>query len=109
MKYTLKYYETDTGDAPLIDWLETLKDRKTAAVIKARIERLRFGLFGDTKYLEQEVSELRIHFGPGYRVYYTQAGDKIIILLCAGDKSSQKKDIKKAIEYTKLLKENGNA
>lgn len=64
-----------------------------------RIGRLRLGNFGDTKSLGTGVYELRIHFGPGYRIYYGLEGNKIVILLCAGDKSSQKKDIKKAVTF----------
>lgn len=107
--YTLKYFETDSGQSPFVEWLETLKDRKTAAIIKARIERLRFGLFGDAKFLECDVFELRIHYGPGYRVYYRQSEGKIIVLLCAGDKSTQKKDIKMAIQYAKIIQETKDA
>ncbi len=107
--YILKYFETDSAQSPFVRWLEALKDRKSAAIIKARIDRLRFGLFGDTKFIEHDVFELRIHYGPGYRVYYTQSAGEIIVLLCAGDKSTQKNDIKTAIKYVKILQENANA
>ena len=76
-----------------------MKDAKTRAKIDVRLGRLRLGNFGDTKSVSKGVYELRIHFGPGYRIYYGQEGTKIIILLCGGDKNSQKKDIKKAILF----------
>ena len=107
--YILKYFETSSGKSPFVEWLEALKDRKSAAIIKTRLDRLRFGLFGDAKFLEQDVFELRIYYGPGYRVYYTQSVGNIIILLCAGDKSTQQKDIKIAIKYAKMLQESTNA
>ena len=77
-------------------WFASLKDEKTKARIDKRIYRMRHGNFGDTKALNNEVFELRIKFGPGYRIYYTQRERTIVILLCAGDKSTQSKDIKKA-------------
>jgi len=103
--YPLKYFDPGFGSPSFFEWLNTLKDRRGAAVIKARVDRLRFGLFGDSKFIEQWVFELRIHYGPGYRVYYTRAGEQVIVLLCAGDKSTQQKDIKKAVQYVKLLQE----
>jgi len=66
--------------------------------VLARINQIRGGNFGDHKSVSNGVSELRIHYGPGYRIYYTVRGKMIVILLCAGDKSSQSKDIKKAQE-----------
>lgn len=90
--------------SPFTEWLDSLKDRKGAAIIKARLDRLRFGLFGDSKYLDEGVYELRIQYGPGYRVYYMQSEEKIVVLLCAGDKSTQQKDIKIAIKFATLSK-----
>jgi putative addiction module killer protein len=77
-------------------WMKTMKDHTARAVINARIRRLSLGNKGDCKYIGDGISELRIDFGPGYRVYYFQAGQEIIILLCGGDKSSQSGDIDKA-------------
>ena len=77
-------------------WMRELKDRKARSIINARIRRLSLGNKGDSRYLDEGISELRIDFGPGYRVYYKEEKQIIIILLCGGDKSSQKKDIEEA-------------
>jgi len=77
-------------------WERRLKDKRAKALIAARIFRLANGLTGDVKPVGGGVSELRIHHGPGYRVYFQQRGTELIILLCGGDKSSQQKDIEKA-------------
>jgi putative addiction module killer protein len=78
------------------NWMLNLKDRAGRSVINARIRRLSFGNKGDTKSLGGGISELRIDFGPGYRVYYVQKNQELVILLCGGDKSSQSKDIENA-------------
>lgn len=77
-------------------WEKKLKDARLKAAVAARIFRLSNGLVGDVKPVGQGISELRIHYGAGYRVYYKQYGDEIILLLCGGDKSSQDKDIETA-------------
>ena len=77
-------------------WIRKLKDRKLRQVIINRIKMLSFGRFGDHKYLGDKISELRIHIDKGYRVYFSMQEERIIILLCGGDKSSQTRDIKKA-------------
>ncbi|MBD1400285.1 type II toxin-antitoxin system RelE/ParE family toxin [Pelovirga terrestris] len=79
-------------------WQGKLKDRRAKALIAARVFRLANGLPGDVKSIGQGVRELRIHFGPGYRVYFYQRGNELILLLCGGDKGSQKKDIEVAIQ-----------
>jgi putative addiction module killer protein len=107
--YQITYFEDNTGEAPFVQWLSALKDRKAAAVIKSRIDRLRFGLVGDAKYLKEELYELRIHLGPGYRLYFTKYQEVMVVLLCGGNKSSQKKDINRALSYCKLLKEENYA
>lgn len=86
-------------------WLENLKDIRGRARVLVRIERLIQGNFGDIKPVGEGVSELRIDFGPGYRVYFLKKGDKFIFLLAGGDKSSQKKDIVKAVVMARKLKE----
>ena len=78
------------------NWLKTLKDKKTRSIILARIRRLAFGNAGDVAPIGGGLSELRIHFGPGYRVYYVQRGDVLVVLLCGGDKRSQVRDIERA-------------
>ena len=88
---------TDPDGQNLIDkWFHSLRDKKAAARIATRISRLELGLFGDCKYLEGGVSELRIDHGPGYRIYFAKIGISSILLLCGGNKSTQKKDIEVA-------------
>ena len=77
-------------------WLSELRDRRAVARIVARLDRLASGNPGDTQPVGDGVSELRINYGPGYRVYFIQRGPVLIILLCGGDKSSQDRDIKQA-------------
>jgi putative addiction module killer protein len=77
-------------------WLRKLKDRRAAARVLVRIDRLVAGNPGDVKPIGKGISELRIDYGPGYRVYYLQDGQRLILLLCGGDKSSQDRDIKQA-------------
>lgn len=79
-------------------WLRKLRDRRAVARIAARIERLRFDNFGDVAPVGEGVSELRVHYGPGYRVYFVRRGDELVILLCGGDKSTQPNDIATAKE-----------
>jgi putative addiction module killer protein len=85
------------------DWLSALKDLKAVAKIVARIERLALGNPGDVKPVGEGISEMLIPYGPGYRVYYTQAGKEVVLLLCGGDKATQDKDIKRAREIAAEL------
>lgn len=78
------------------DWLENLRDRRARERIALRIVRLQAGLFGDAKFF-QGIGELRVDYGPGYRVYFAQRGAVLVVLLCGGDKSSQRRDIEKAL------------
>ena len=77
-------------------WLRTLRDARAKAVIAARVQRLALGNPGDVRPVGEGVSELRIHHGPGYRVYFVQRGSALIVLLCGGDKSTQVRDIEAA-------------
>ncbi|CTP82185.1 addiction module antitoxin RelB [Xanthomonas translucens pv. arrhenatheri] len=77
-------------------WRTKLKDERARTAIALRLTRLAYGHAGDTEAVGQGISELRIHHGPGYRVYFQRRGDTIIVLLCGGDKSTQAKDIKTA-------------
>ncbi|GAA4176468.1 type II toxin-antitoxin system RelE/ParE family toxin [Shinella granuli] len=86
---TLLIKQTDT----FRKWERALGDRKERALIAARLNRIAYGLFGDVKSVGDGVSEIRIHHGPGYRIYFTRRGEEIIVLLCGGDKGSQKRDI----------------
>ena len=96
MEKTILIFETREGKCPFSNWLLTLKDVKGRAAIRARLERVRLGNLGDCKSIGDGVSELRISFGPGYRVYFGQDGPTLIVLLCGGDKSTQKRDIAKS-------------
>lgn len=77
-------------------WMARLRDRRARAKIAARIDRLAFGSLGDVAPVGQGIGELRIRYGPGYRVYFVRRGPTSIVLLCGGDKSTQAKDIEKA-------------
>jgi putative addiction module killer protein len=81
-------------------WLKSLRDIRAAKRIAQRIVRIQAGLLGDVKFFEG-IGEFRIDYGPGYRIYFVKRGTALIILLCGGDKSSQKRDIRKAIEMAK--------
>ena len=85
-------------------WFEELKDTKGRFRIQARIDRAELGNFGDCEPVGEGVSEMRIHFGPGYRVYFAQRGSLIVLLLVGGDKSTQAKDIKAAIKLNREIK-----
>lgn len=87
-------------------WLGKLKDRQAVARINARIRRLsETGSFGDVKPAREGVSEMRIDYGPGYRLYFMQRGTVLVVLLAGGDKSTQDTDIKRAIEIAKEWKD----
>lgn len=86
-------------------WIDELRDSRGRARIQARIERLAQGNAGDVQPVGEGVSELRIHYGPGYRVYFKQQGRALIILLAGGDKRTQAKDIKTALRLARLLPE----
>lgn len=77
-------------------WWTKLRDERARGVILARLDRLAYGHPGDVEPIGEGISELRIHYGPGYRVYFHKRGNEIILLLCGGDKSTQSKDIKTA-------------
>lgn len=87
------------------EWFQGLRDRQAQARIQIRIDRLAGGNFGDVKPAGEGVSELRIDYGPGYRVYFIQRGEIVAILLCGGDKRTQNKDIKRAKSMAKDWKE----
>lgn len=84
-------------------WFSGLSDRQAARRIQARIDRAEQGHFGDCKPVGEGVSEMRIHFGPGWRVYFTQRGMEVVILLAGGDKASQPQDIKGALALARQL------
>lgn len=95
----IEYYETPDGKKPVSEWLDSLRDKRAQAKVQIRIDRVSLGNLGYCEPVGEGVMELKIDFGPGYRVYFGQVGAKLVILLCGGDKSTQKKDIKTAHEY----------
>jgi len=94
----VRIFRSDT----FITWLKKLNDSKAKSIIALRISRLRKGSTGDAKPIGEGCSEMRIHFGSGYRIYFKETGTGIALLLCGGDKSTQQKDIAKAKEIAKL-------
>jgi len=90
---------------PFIKWMKKLKDKIGKSLIASRISRLREGNPGDSGPVGEGISEMRIHYGPGYRVYYKDTGREVIILLCGGDKSTQQADIVNAQKIARLYKE----
>lgn len=99
----IKYYAGPNGKEPYTEWFNGIRDAKTKAIIAVKIDRMKLGNFGDCESIGEGLSELKIYYGPGYRVYFGQIGNTIIIILCGGDKSTQKKDIKLAHEYWNSL------
>ncbi len=95
----LRVYESSSGKVPFEDWIESLRDAKGRAQIQVRLDRLEQGNLGDCKPVGQGVLEIRIGFGPGYRVYFGEDGPVVILLLIGGDKCTQDKDIKTAMRY----------
>ena len=100
-------YADRNGNEPYVQWLESLKDEKTKERIRVRVRRLESGLYGDCQSVGDGVFELRLFFGAGYRIYFGEEDGNIVILLCGGDKGSQKRDIKTAKAYWKEHQENG--
>jgi putative addiction module killer protein len=95
----IRHYVNRAGMDIFDEWLSALADRRAQAKIASRINRLAAGNFGDCKPLRQGVCELRIEWGPGYRIYYAMIRKVCVLLLCGGDKRKQSSDIDRAIEY----------
>jgi putative addiction module killer protein len=98
---SLRRYQTEDGKVPVTAWLANLKNAKTRSVIEDRLDRVKSGLLGTNDPCRDGVYELKIDFGPGFRVYYAKIGKTVLLLLCGGDKSSQNRDIEKAVKYLK--------
>ena len=92
------------GQVPFEDWLDDLKDKRAVARVLARLARVRQGNLGDCKRVGEGVSELRVDYGPGYRVYFGQQGQTLVVLLCGGDKRTQDRDIRLAKLYWQEFK-----
>jgi putative addiction module killer protein len=89
-----------------VSWLDGLKDKQAQLRIVARLRQVETGNLGDWQPVAGAVSELRIHFGPGYRLYFTRRGNIIVVMLTAGDKASQKKDIRRALKLASAIGDN---
>lgn len=101
----LQIYQTPNGHEPFTEWLKSIRDQKIRTRIQARLDRLVDGNFGDCKPVGEGISEIRLHFGAGYRIYFGEVENIIVLLLCGGDKSSQMRDIKRAKTYWQEYKE----
>ena len=99
--FQLTYYIDTSGKKPFKEWLYGLRDRAAFARIVTRLERVELGNLGDHKSVGAGVMELRINYGPGYRIYFTQRGPDVVILLCGGDKRRQQRDIERARELAR--------
>lgn len=100
----IRRYLTESGKDVVGEWLADLGDARARAKIAARISRLEAGNFGDCKPVAEGVWELRIDWGPGYRVFYAMVGARVVLLLCGGDKRKQSADIRRATEHLKDYK-----
>ncbi len=97
----LRHYRTGKGRDPFGEWLSGLRDINARARIEVRLTRLERGLFGDCEPIGDGLSELRVDWGPGYRIYFRREGRTLILLLCGGDKRTQSKDIRDAKRFWK--------
>jgi putative addiction module killer protein len=97
-------FRAPDGRVPFEEWLNNLRDKKAEARVLARLARVRQGNLGDCKPVGEGVSELRIDYGPGYRVYFGQQGHTLVVLLCGGDKRTQTRDIRLAKQYWQQFK-----
>lgn len=102
-------YSMSNGTCPFELWLMSLNDRQARARIRKRLALVRLGNLGDFKPVGQGVLELRISYGPGYRIYFARAGSQIVLLLCGGSKKTQSKDIAMAKQYWTDFQEKANA
>ena len=101
----IRRYVTRAGKDVIGEWLASLKDVRARAQIAVRIARVAVGNFGDSKRLSQDLYELRINCGPGYRAYYAMLDGTCVLLLCGGDKRKQSVDIERALKYLKDYRE----
>ena len=101
----VEFYRASSGQEPFSEWLVSLQDRSVQDRILARLERLESGNFSDYRSVGGGIFELRFQFGSGYRIYFSEVDNRIILLLCAGDKSSQTRGIERAKTYWLEYKE----
>jgi len=100
----LYFYSLPSGKKPFLEWLRIINDAKTYSKIQARLARLRLGHYGNYKMLGSGIYELKLAFGPGYRIYFGELKKHVILLLVGGDKSSQARDILQARDYWQPVK-----
>ncbi len=98
-EYTIEVYRDNRGREPANIWINSIKDRELKARIDNKLRKLKIGNFGDCKSVEGPIFEIRLRFGSGYRIYFAKKPNTIILFLCAGDKKTQSRDIKKAKKY----------
>ena len=104
----VEYFYTPSGKAPAKEWLNSIKDKLTQAILYKRIRQASLGNFGDHKSAGAGIFELRIDYGPGFRIYYGIHNDEVILLLMGGSKRTQVNDIEKAKTYWTLWKDDQN-
>lgn len=102
---TIDFYQIPNGHEPFTRWFFSLRDTNIRRRIQARLIAIETGNLGDRKPVSEGVWELRLDFGPGYRVYYGEVDNTVVLILCGGDKSSQKRDIERAKNYWREYKE----
>lgn len=105
----IQRYVTPEGKIPFDEWFFSLRESKTQTIIDKRLDRVSLGNLGDHRSVGEGVFELRIDYGPGYRIYFGQIGSTIVLLLCGGDKSTQAQDIRKSLEYWTDYRSSSNA
>ena len=105
--YRILSYVTPEGKDVYKEWADGLRDTRARFAVDRRLRRVEEGNFGDHKYLIDGIWELRIDFGPGYRVYYGLRGAEVVVVLCAGDKGSQQRDIDRAVAYWAQVEKEG--
>jgi len=98
-------FRSRSGEVPFQNWLGDVDDKRAVARVLARVARVRQGNFGDCKSVGESVCELRVDYVPGYRVYFGQSGQTLVVLLCGGDKRTQDRDIRLARQYWREFKE----
>lgn len=97
--FQIEVYEAPDGTTPFLAWFKRMGDHRAQARIRTRLARVRLGNLGDSRSIGEGLHELRINYGPGYRLYYGQAGHRLILVLCAGTKRNQQRDINQARRY----------
>ena len=101
----IETYRTQNGREPFMEWFNTIRDTRAQTRIRGRLDRVAVGNFGDCQSVGSGVFELRLNFGPGYRIYFGEVDRTIVLLLCGGDKSTQTRDIQRAKTYWLEYKE----